>query len=75
MVDALFCTTVAVDNASAVPGTCFLQEYMIPRNSKSLCVYDTRGLSTIPSENLKLLQQWMTRGVRHGAMDFWYEYL
>nr|CAD1842422.1 unnamed protein product [Ananas comosus var. bracteatus] len=58
-------------NASAVPGTCFLQEYMIPRNSKSLCVYDTRGLSTIPSENLKLLQQWMTRGVRHGGMDFW----
>lgn len=56
------------DNLSATLGTCFLQEYMIPRKSKSLCIYDTRSLSGKPSDNIELLQWWMTRGVSHGEM-------
>ncbi|XP_042464762.1 uncharacterized protein LOC122047489 isoform X1 [Zingiber officinale] len=55
-------------NLSATLGTCFLQEYMIPRKSKSLCIYDTRSLSSKPSDNVELLQCWMTRGVSHGEM-------
>ncbi|CAL9211249.1 unnamed protein product [Musa hybrid cultivar] len=55
-------------NLSATGGTCFLQEYMIPRKSKSLCVYDTRSLSTNLPHNFRLLQRWMTRGVSHGEM-------
>ncbi|XP_072964315.1 uncharacterized protein [Typha angustifolia] len=58
-------------NLSATTGSCFLQEYMIMRNSKSLCIYDTRSLSEIPSDNFKQLQCWMTQGVRHGKMVFW----
>ncbi|XP_077209859.1 P-loop containing nucleoside triphosphate hydrolases superfamily protein [Tasmannia lanceolata] len=49
-------------------GTCFLQEYMIPRGSNSFCVYDTRSLSEKVSENNKLLKSWMTEGVQHGQM-------
>ncbi|MQL72422.1 hypothetical protein Taro_004727 [Colocasia esculenta] len=49
-------------------GTYFLQEYMIPRHSASFCVYDTWGLSKVASENLDILQRWMTKGVRHGEM-------
>ncbi|KAG1330526.1 hypothetical protein COCNU_02G004940 [Cocos nucifera] len=55
-------------NVSVTEGSCFLQEYMIPRNSKSLCVYDTRSLSTLSSDNFKLLQHWMMQGVSHRQM-------
>ncbi|URE17531.1 hypothetical protein MUK42_32029 [Musa troglodytarum] len=55
-------------NLSATRGTCFLQEYMIPRKSKSLCIYDTRSLATNLPHDFRLLQRWMTRGVSHGEM-------
>ncbi|XP_068638247.1 uncharacterized protein [Aristolochia californica] len=47
-------------------GTCFLQEYMIPRDSNSFCIYDTRGLSTSSIENFKVLKDWMINGIQHG---------
>ncbi|XP_058736852.1 uncharacterized protein LOC131609214 [Vicia villosa] len=47
-------------------GTCFLHEYMIPRNSNSICLYDTRSLSDNSHENNQMLKNWMTKGVRHG---------
>ncbi|KAI0511732.1 hypothetical protein KFK09_012364 [Dendrobium nobile] len=59
-----------VSYARTGEGTCFLQEYPIPRNSGTLCVYDTRSLSLVPSENLHLLMRWMTNGVVHGEMAF-----
>lgn len=55
-------------NLSVTEGSRFLQGYMIPRNSKSLCVYDTRSLSTFSSDNFKLLQRWMLQGVSHREM-------
>ncbi|XP_020575937.1 uncharacterized protein LOC110021686 [Phalaenopsis equestris] len=57
-----------VSYGRAREGTCFLQEYPIPRNSGTLCVYDTRSLSSIPPENSDLLMEWMTTGVVHGEM-------
>ncbi|KAJ0550074.1 hypothetical protein HanRHA438_Chr07g0303871 [Helianthus annuus] len=42
------------------------KEYMIPRNSMSLCFYDTRGFSNNLTQNLEMIKQWMTKGVRHG---------
>lgn len=56
------------NNLSVTNGSCFLQEYMIPRNSKSLCFYDSRSLSTCKSENFSILNGWMTQGVSHGRM-------
>ncbi|KAI3408927.1 uncharacterized protein J3R85_019935 [Psidium guajava] len=53
-------------NSSARDGTYFLQEYMIPRGSTSFCLYDTRSLSTDPSEDNKIITRWMTKGIRHG---------
>ncbi|KAJ0972058.1 hypothetical protein J5N97_020017 [Dioscorea zingiberensis] len=32
------------------------------------CIYDTRSLSKVQSENFKLLQKWMAQGVSHGKM-------
>ncbi|XP_030547720.2 uncharacterized protein LOC115753304 isoform X2 [Rhodamnia argentea] len=55
-------------NSSAGDGTYFLQEYMIPRGSTSFCLYDTRSLSTDPSEDSKIIKRWMTKGVRHGEL-------
>lgn len=55
-------------NLLATNGSCFLQEYMIPRCNKSLCFYDTRSLSTCKYENLAMLNRWMTKGVIHGEM-------
>ncbi|KDP45291.1 hypothetical protein JCGZ_15156 [Jatropha curcas] len=55
-------------NSSAVEGTYFLQEYMIPRGSASFCLYDSRGLSDDFSENVEMLKQWITKGVRHGEL-------
>ncbi|KAL0459937.1 UNVERIFIED_CONTAM: hypothetical protein Slati_0620900 [Sesamum latifolium] len=49
-------------------GTYFLHEYVIPRGSGSFCLYDTRSLSDDSSENLKMLQRWMTKGVCHGEL-------
>ncbi|XP_076901218.1 uncharacterized protein LOC143555575 [Bidens hawaiensis] len=53
-------------NSSIWDGTCFLQEYMVPRNSTSFCLYDTRGFSSDLCENLEIIKQWMTKGVRNG---------
>ncbi|GJW94701.1 GTP binding domain, P-loop containing nucleoside triphosphate hydrolase [Tanacetum coccineum] len=55
-------------NSSAGDGTCFLREYMIPRNSTSFCLYDTRSFSNDLYENLQMIRQWMTKGVRHGKL-------
>ncbi|KAM0933143.1 putative P-loop containing nucleoside triphosphate hydrolase [Dioscorea sansibarensis] len=55
-------------NPDVSQGTFFAQEYMIPRNSKSFCIYDTRSLSMVPCENFKLLERWMKLGVSHGEM-------
>ncbi|CAL0302796.1 unnamed protein product [Lupinus luteus] len=51
-------------------GTYFLQEYMIPRDSTSICLYDTRSLSynSHENENDRTLKSWMTKGVRHGEL-------
>ncbi|XP_061342392.1 uncharacterized protein LOC133288608 isoform X2 [Gastrolobium bilobum] len=51
-------------------GTYFLREYLIPRDSNSICVYDTRGLSdnSHENENNRMLKSWMTKGVRHGEL-------
>ncbi|ONK61784.1 uncharacterized protein A4U43_C08F33550 [Asparagus officinalis] len=56
------------NNSSVNNGSCFLQGYMIPRSSKSLCLYDSRGLSISKSDNLAILKHWMTEGVSHGEM-------
>lgn len=56
------------DNASVGDGTYFLQEYMIPRDSTSFCLYDTRSLSDESSTNREMLTHWMTTGVRHGEL-------
>ncbi|KAK6937850.1 hypothetical protein RJ641_031358, partial [Dillenia turbinata] len=55
-------------NSSAEDGTFFVQGYMIPKGSTSLCVYDTRGLSDCSSDNIEMLKKWMTKGVRHGEL-------
>ncbi|XP_020875762.1 uncharacterized protein LOC9299355 isoform X1 [Arabidopsis lyrata subsp. lyrata] len=54
-------------------GTFFVQEYMIPRGgSASFCLYDTRGLSHISSsDNTRMIEQWMTKGVHHGEPVIW----
>lgn len=41
---------------------------MILRKSNSFCLYDTRGLSDDPSDNIEMLKQWMSKGVRHGEL-------
>ncbi|KAK9050661.1 hypothetical protein SSX86_030369, partial [Deinandra increscens subsp. villosa] len=55
-------------NSSIRDGTRFLQEYMIPRNSTSFCLYDTPGFSDGLFENVEMIKQWMTKGVRHGEL-------
>lgn len=59
---------LVADNSSVNNGSCFLRGYMIPRSSKSLCLYDSRGLSISKSDNLSMLKRWMTEGVSHGEM-------
>lgn len=51
-------------------GTYFLQEYMIPRDSNSICLYDTRSLldNSHKDENIRMLNRWMTKGVHHGEL-------
>ncbi|KAJ7961607.1 P-loop containing nucleoside triphosphate hydrolases superfamily protein [Quillaja saponaria] len=55
-------------NSSIGDGTYFLQEYMIPRDSTSICLYDTRSLCDDSRENNKMLKRWMTKGVHHGEL-------
>ncbi|KAJ4728439.1 putative p-loop containing nucleoside triphosphate hydrolases superfamily protein [Melia azedarach] len=55
-------------NSSVGDGTYFLQEYMIPRGSNSFCLYDTRSLVDNASDNVKMIRQWITYGVRHGEL-------
>jgi len=57
-----------LDNSLGGNGTCFLREYMIPRDSKPTCLYDTHSLSENSHENNKMLRNWMTKGVRHGEL-------
>lgn len=63
------------DNSRIGDGTYFLHEYMIPRNSNSICLYDTRSLSDKSHENNKMLKNWMTKGVRDGELVVRFEYL
>lgn len=63
------------DNSLIGDGTYFLHEYMIPRNSNSICLYDTRSLSNKSHENDKMLKNWMTKGVRDGELVVRFEYL
>ncbi|KAK9159905.1 hypothetical protein Syun_006246 [Stephania yunnanensis] len=57
-------------NSSSEDGTCFLQEYKVPRGSNSICLYDTRSLSESSSENFEMIKRWMEKGVRHGEAVF-----
>ncbi|BAF16985.1 uncharacterized protein [Oryza sativa Japonica Group] len=52
-------------------GTSFLREYRVPRNSNSICIYDTRSLSNNHENNFKMLQRWMTKGLSHGDIITW----
>nr|XP_004492278.1 uncharacterized protein LOC101507360 isoform X4 [Cicer arietinum] len=49
-------------------GTYFLCEYMFPRDSNSICLYDTRSLPDNSRECDKILKNWMTKGVRNGEL-------
>ncbi|XP_051115795.1 uncharacterized protein LOC127240964 [Andrographis paniculata] len=55
-------------NGSSENGTYFLHEFMVPRSSSSICLYDTRSLSEDVSENNEMLIGWMTGGVCHGEL-------
>ncbi|MED6126511.1 hypothetical protein PIB30_079248 [Stylosanthes scabra] len=57
-------------NSLTGDGTYFLQEYMIPRHSTSICLCDTRSLSdnSNENENNRMLESLMTKGVRHGDL-------
>ncbi|KAJ8749332.1 hypothetical protein K2173_018816 [Erythroxylum novogranatense] len=55
-------------DSSTGDGTFFLHEYMIPRNSSSFCLYDTRSLLDNSSDNYEMLKNWITNGVRHGEL-------
>ncbi|XP_049411575.1 uncharacterized protein LOC125874644 isoform X2 [Solanum stenotomum] len=57
-----------VSYSSDGDGTYFLHEYTMPKGSSSFCLYDTRGLSDDLNENKKILDRWMTKGVRHGKL-------
>ncbi|KAL5202053.1 hypothetical protein ABZP36_013005 [Zizania latifolia] len=52
-------------------GTSFLWEYRVPRNSNSICIYDTRSLFNNQEMDCKMLQRWMTKGLSHGEMVTW----
>ncbi|KAK7256108.1 hypothetical protein RIF29_29542 [Crotalaria pallida] len=59
------------DNSLIGDGTYFLKEYMIPRDSTSICLYDTRSLSDNSHDNEDnriMMKGWMTKGVRHGKL-------
>ncbi|KAK1437386.1 hypothetical protein QVD17_03177 [Tagetes erecta] len=55
-------------NSSIWSGTRFLQEYMIPRNSTSFCLFDTCGFFNDLDVNLEMIVHWMTEGVCHGEL-------
>ncbi|KAL6578872.1 hypothetical protein OROMI_009088 [Orobanche minor] len=46
----------------------FPLEFMIPRESNSICLYDTRSFSDNSHENSKMLKNWTTKGVLHGEL-------
>ncbi|KAG8067640.1 hypothetical protein GUJ93_ZPchr0005g15536, partial [Zizania palustris] len=52
-------------------GTSFLWEYRVPRNSNSICIYDTRSMFNNREMDCKMLQRWMTKGLSHGEMVTW----
>ncbi|PIA35912.1 hypothetical protein AQUCO_03400064v1 [Aquilegia coerulea] len=56
------------DNSSDEDGTLYLHEYMIPKDSTSFCIYDTRGLFEDSYDNYEMIERWMTEGVRHGEL-------
>jgi len=56
------------DDSSVREGTYFLQEYMIPRDAISFCLFDTRSLSENFADNDEMLRRWMAKGVRHGEL-------
>ncbi|XWS47191.1 hypothetical protein CRYUN_Cryun14cG0131900 [Craigia yunnanensis] len=55
-------------NSSVGDGTYYLQEYMIPRDSASFCLYDTRSLCNDTSDNIDMINCWMKKGVCHGEL-------
>ncbi|XP_047941394.1 uncharacterized protein LOC125188528 isoform X2 [Salvia hispanica] len=55
-------------NSSPEDGTYFIHEYRIPINSVCFSLFDTRGLSDDSSENLNMIEPWMTEGVRNRKM-------
>ncbi|KAL6547906.1 hypothetical protein OROHE_009611 [Orobanche hederae] len=55
-------------NSLTGDGTYFLCEFMIPRESNSICLYDTRSLSDNSHENSKMLKNWTTKVVLHGEL-------
>lgn len=63
------------DNSLIGDGTYFLCEYMFPRDSNSICLYDTRSLPDNSRECDKILKNWMTKGVRNGELVVRFEYL
>lgn len=40
----------------------------MPKGSSSFCLYDTCGLSDDLNENIKIVDRWMKKGVRHGKL-------
>uniref|UniRef100_A0A7N0UHN4 Uncharacterized protein n=1 Tax=Kalanchoe fedtschenkoi TaxID=63787 RepID=A0A7N0UHN4_KALFE len=66
--DALCNLFPCTDMPSNGDGTYFLQEYTIPRDSTSFCLYDTRSLSDCLSDNDLMLKRWLEKGVRHGEV-------
>eukprot|EP01018_Ginkgo_biloba_P007079 Gb_09837 [translate_table: standard] len=48
-------------------GSYFLQEYSVPGGS-NFCIFDSRGISGNVTEDLPLLEGWMTNGIHHGEM-------
>ncbi|KAF5199772.1 P-loop containing nucleoside triphosphate hydrolases superfamily protein, partial [Thalictrum thalictroides] len=55
-------------NSCDEDGTLYLHEYMIPKDSTSFCLYDTRGLFEDSYDNNEMIKRWMTEGVRHGEL-------
>jgi len=50
-------------------GTYFLNEYALCEKSNNICVFDSRGISEVATqEALTCLEDWMVHGVRHNQM-------
>ncbi|XVE78141.1 hypothetical protein DITRI_Ditri13aG0120100 [Diplodiscus trichospermus] len=57
-------------NSSVEDGTYYLQEYMIPRDSASFCLYDSRSLCNDASDNNNMIKRWMKKGVCNRELVF-----